>query len=191
MNRWVLDHACQQLKLWHARGRSSLTMAVNISARFFQHAAVVAEVERVIHDYAIRPGFLVLEITETTAMQNAEASLTVLRELKNLGVKIAIDDFGTGYSSLSYLQTFPIDILKIDRSFVREMSADPQHPDIASAVIMLAHGLKIQVVAEGVETEDQWKRLREKDCDEFQGYLLRRPVPAPEFESLLSGKFKI
>ena len=188
MNRWVLETACEQLSRWHNRFDPGLEMAVNLSAPFFQHPGLVSEIHRVLKHFGLRTDCLTLEITETTAMQNAEASLAVLRELKTLGVMIAIDDFGTGYSSLSYLRTFPIDILKIDRSFVRDIGTDPEDAAIAAAVITLAHGLKIHVVGEGVETEEQLRVLGENGCDRFQGYLYSKPLPAVDLEALLSSR---
>jgi EAL domain-containing protein (putative c-di-GMP-specific phosphodiesterase class I) len=134
-------------------------------------------VQSVLAETSFPPPLLEIEITETLAMQNAEASLGVLRALKDLGVRIAIDDFGTGYSSLSYLRTFPIDTLKIDESFVRSLNVGDMQSEIPAAMIALAHSLDIRVVGEGVEEEAQWLILREQGCDEVQGFLFSRPLP--------------
>jgi EAL domain-containing protein (putative c-di-GMP-specific phosphodiesterase class I) len=139
----------------------------------------------VLEETGLPAALLELEITETLAMQNAEVSLSILRGLKDLGVRIAIDDFGTGYSSLSYLRTFPIDTLKIDESFVRSLNVGDVHAEIPAAMIALAHSLDIRVVGEGVEEEVQWLILREQGCDEVQGFLFSRPIPGPECRELI------
>jgi EAL domain-containing protein (putative c-di-GMP-specific phosphodiesterase class I) len=146
----------------------------------------VTQVKRALDDTGLPPSALDLEITETHAMQNAEATIMTLRELKRLGVRISIDDFGIGYSSLSYLKRLPIDTLKIDQSFVRDITTDPDDAAIATAVIALAHTLKLQVVAEGVETQEQLEFLSARHCDRMQGYLFSRPLPADECAEFLS-----
>jgi diguanylate cyclase (GGDEF)-like protein len=183
---WVLRTACAQVCAWRNEFALPLRVAVNLSARPFQHPDLIARVERVLLETGLAASALELEITETLAMQDAEASLAVLSGLKALGVRISIDDFGTGYSSLSYLTNFPINTLKVDGSFVRSLGGTRGSYEIASAVIALAHTLDIGVVAEGVELESQWLILREQGCDEVQGYLFSRPLaPAACLEFLL------
>jgi diguanylate cyclase (GGDEF)-like protein/PAS domain S-box-containing protein len=185
IGKWVLQTACAQMRAWQQMGYQDLAIAVNLSSRQFQQTDLVRQVAEALESSAIAPSCLDLEITESNAMQNAELSIGTLKDLKKLGVMLSMDDFGTGYSSLNYLKRFPIDRIKIDQSFVQEVTDDPDDAAIASAVIALAHSLKLVVVAEGVETEEQLAFLRLKQCDEMQGYLFSRPVPAPDFENLL------
>ena len=152
LGEWVLRTACAQNRLWQRAGLPQLSVAVNLSARQFQHHGLVDTIARILRETGIDPRTLEMEITETIAMQNADFTNVVLRHLKDMGVHVAMDDFGTGYSSLSYLKKFPIDTLKIDQSFVRDIHTDPNDAAIANAVIVLAHSLKLDVVAEGVET---------------------------------------
>jgi diguanylate cyclase (GGDEF)-like protein len=180
LDMWVMKTACRQVRVWHDQGVPLLRLAVNLSARPFQRPDLIERVKDVLWETGLSSSCLELEITETLAMQNAEESLTVLRGLKELGLRIAIDDFGTGYSSLSYLRNFPIDTLKIDASFIRSLTDASSSLEIASAVIALAHSLDIRVVGEGVETEAQWRMLREQGCDEVQGFFFSRPLPAAE-----------
>jgi diguanylate cyclase (GGDEF)-like protein len=187
LDRWVLTTACRQVREWHDDGVPLPRLAVNLSARPFQRPDLVERVKDVLWETGLSSSCLELEITETLAMQNAEESLTTLRGLKELGVRIAIDDFGTGYSSLSYLRNFPIDTLKIDASFIRSLTEDSSSLEIASAVIALAHSLGIRVVAEGVEQEQQWQLLRQRGCDEVQGYYFSVPLPAAECRELILG----
>jgi diguanylate cyclase (GGDEF)-like protein len=185
LDLWVLGTACRQVRSWHQEGVPDLRLAVNLSARPFQRPDLIERVKDVLWETGVSSSCLELEITETLAMQNAVESLGVLRGLKELGVRIAIDDFGTGYSSLSYLRNFPIDTLKIDASFIRSLTDDASSREIASAVIALAHSLDIRVVAEGVETEPQWRLLRGQGCDEVQGYFFSVPLPAAECRRFL------
>ena len=177
---WILRTACMQAKLWQKRSDRDLYVAVNLSARQFQQPNLVDEVAAVLEETKLRPDLLELEITESNAMQNAEKTIYTLRELKALGVRIAMDDFGTGYSSLSYLKRFPIDTLKLDRSFVLDVTTDPSDAAIVSAVIAMAHSLKLHVVAEGVETEQQLDFLCSQNCDRIQGYFFSRPLPSED-----------
>ena len=186
MGPWTLRTACAQARAWQDEGHPSLTVAVNLSARQFQQPDLVMQVRGALDDTGLPPSSLDLEITETHAMQNAEATILTLRELKRLGVRISIDDFGIGYSSLSYLKRLPIDTLKIDQSFVRDITTDPDDAAIATAVIALAHTLKLQVVAEGVETQEQLEFLATRQCDRMQGYLFSRPLPADECGQFLA-----
>jgi EAL domain-containing protein (putative c-di-GMP-specific phosphodiesterase class I) len=158
---------------------------VNLSARQFQQPDVAAQVTRALRETGFPPHLLDLEITESYAMQNPEAAIQTLRELKALGVGLSIDDFGVGHSSLSYLKRLPIDTLKIDRSFIRDITVDSDAAAIVTAVIAMARTLKLQVVAEGVETEPQRAFLAEQGCDRAQGWLYSRAVPAEECDSLL------
>jgi len=185
LGRWVLQTACDQIRTWQEMGFRDLSVAVNLSTRQFQQTDLVQQVSEALASSAIEPSALDLEITETNAMQNADVSISTLWDLKKVGVSLSMDDFGTGYSSLNYLKRFPIDRIKIDRSFVQDLTDDPDDAAIAAAVIAMGHSLKLGVVAEGVETEEQLAFLRLNQCDEMQGYLFSRPVPAAEFEVLL------
>jgi diguanylate cyclase (GGDEF)-like protein len=186
IGRWVLHEACKQARDWHQRGHR-VVMAVNLSARQFQDPELPAQVADALSSADLAPRFLELEITEGYAMQDVEKAIETLHELKALGVRIAIDDFGTGYSCFSYLKRFPIDTLKLDQSFVRDLS-QPEDAQIALGVIALAHSLKLKVIAEGVETIGQLAFLRDHECDRLQGYLFSRPIPPAQFESLMTQK---
>jgi diguanylate cyclase (GGDEF)-like protein len=185
---WVLKTACREIAEWHADG-ADVRVAVNLSTRPFQRPDLLDRIQEVLAETGLPANMLQLEITETLAMQNAEASQGVLRGLKELGIRIAIDDFGTGYSSLSYLTSLPIDILKVDRSFVSGLGTDRGSGEITAAVIALAHSLALDVVAEGVETEGQLEILRSQGCNKVQGYLFSPPIPAPRCRELaLEGR---
>jgi EAL domain-containing protein (putative c-di-GMP-specific phosphodiesterase class I) len=188
---WVLRTACKQTKLWQKRIDPDLTVAVNLSARQFAQANLVEEIGEVLEETGLQPRYLELEITESNAMQNAENTIYTLRELKALGVRIAMDDFGTGYSSLNYLKRFPIDTLKLDQSFVREITTDPTDAAIATAVIAMAHSLELKVIGEGVETEEQFAFLQKQKCDYIQGYLFSPPQPAETVETYLTERRNI
>lgn len=182
---WVLHTACAQARAWHQAGYPRLLIAVNISARQFQHPDFVNLVQRTLHDTGLPAEKLELEITESAVMQDAEKTIATLHALHALGVTLSIDDFGTGYSSLSYLKRFPLAKLKVDQSFVRNLTTSLNDAAIARSVILLAHSLNLVVIAEGVETEAQLAWLRTQHCEEMQGYLFSRPVPTAEFEALL------
>jgi diguanylate cyclase (GGDEF)-like protein len=186
MGRWVMREACRQAAEWHRRGYR-VVVAVNLSGRQFQDPDLIRHVKDALEMAELRSQFLELEITEGYAMQDVQKAILTLRQLKTLGVRIAIDDFGTGYSCLSYLKQFPIDTLKLDGSFVRDLSA-PEDAQIALGVIALAHSLKLKVIAEGVETIGQMAFLRDHACDRLQGYLFSRPMPAANFERFISQK---
>jgi len=188
VGEWVLRAACAQAKGWHDAGFRELRLAVNISARQFQDKNFAFVVARILEETGLDPRALDLEITESVIMQQAEASVATLREFSARGVSFSIDDFGTGYSSLSYLKRFPIDFLKIDRSFVRDITTDTDDATLVATMITMAHGLGIKAVAEGVETQAQLAFLDEHRCDAIQGYYFSRPVPAEEFASLLRAK---
>ena len=185
IGEWVLRTACRQMKLWHDAGYEHLRIAVNLSPRQFQQRDLVATIERTLAETQLRPESLDLEITESTAMQNAELSLGIMQRLKEMGVRISIDDFGTGYSSLSYLKRFPIDTVKIDQNFVRDLSDKSNDGAIISAVISMARVLKLAVIAEGVENQEQLDFLQRERCETIQGFLFSKPVPAEELEAAL------
>ena len=182
---WVLRTACKQTKMWQKRLDSHLTVAVNLSARQFQQPNLAEIISEVLEETGLDAKCLELEITESNAMQNAENTIYTLRELKALGVRIAMDDFGTGYSSLNYLKRFPIDTLKLDQSFVREITTDPTDAAIATAVIAMAHSLNLKVIGEGVETEEQFAFLHKQKCDYIQGYLFSPPQAVENLETYL------
>ncbi|UMR32200.1 EAL domain-containing protein [Massilia sp. MB5] len=179
---WVLQEAVGLLQRWRSAGLGHLRLAVNLSARQCHGGGLLPLLDRLLADSGIDPALLELEITESAAMQDPERSRELLRELRARGIKVAIDDFGTGYSSLSYLKLFEIDRIKIDRGFVKDIESDPNDAVIVAATIALAHSLGLEVIAEGVETEAQSDFLRNKRCDEAQGYLFARPLPVPAFE---------
>jgi diguanylate cyclase (GGDEF)-like protein len=182
---WVLGEACRQAASWRAQGLPPLRVSVNLSARQFQQAGLAARVRAALEHSGLPPSCLEIEITESTVMRDTEEAAGVLRSLKALGVALSIDDFGTGYSSLSYLKTFPLDVLKIDRSFVADVIFDANDAAITRAIIALAHSLNLEAVAEGVETPEQAAFLKENGCDELQGYLFSKPVWPEDLEKLL------
>ena len=184
LGRWVLGAACRQTRTWQRAGFAGLISAVNVSPAQFCKPGFDLEVGAALIESGLEPDLLELEITETVVMQDAEATIATLRRLKNMGVRISVDDFGTGYSSLSYLKRFPIDVLKIDRSFLSRVHEDCDNQAIVRTIIALAKSLKLAVVAEGVETQQQYDFLRELGCDRAQGYLLGRPTTAEELQKM-------
>jgi diguanylate cyclase (GGDEF)-like protein len=180
IGEWVLHSACAQAKSWQDAGLPPLRVAVNVCVRQFHQLNFAERVGKTLEDTGLDSGWLELEMTESTLMQNTQTAMTMLGELKTMGVQLSVDDFGTGYSSLAYLKRFPIDALKIDGSFVCDIGTDPDDAAIVKAIIALAHNLDIRVVAEAVETEQQLAFLREHRCHEVQGFLLGRPVPAQQ-----------
>ncbi|MFH1493713.1 MAG: EAL domain-containing protein [Pseudomonadota bacterium] len=191
IGEWVMRTACSQLKSWQDAGVMTPTVAVNLSAHQFRQRQLVKMTTGVLLDSGIDARYLELEMTESAVMEDADRVIKVLRELKDTGATISIDDFGTGYSSLSYLKQFAIDKLKVDQSFVREITRDPGDAAIVVAVITMAHSLGLSVIAEGVETEGQLEYLRNHGCDEMQGYYFSRPVPAGDFEQMLRSGRKL
>lgn len=185
IGEWVLREACSQVRTWIDSGMSPVRMAVNLSAKQFRDADLAALVRSALNEAQLQPGYLELELTESAVMDDAEKSAATLQVLSTMGVHISIDDFGTGYSSLSYLRRFPLDKLKIDRSFVRDLMSNPDDASIVKAIISLAHNLRLRVVAEGVETAEQLNFLRELGCDQYQGFFCSPALPAPAFEALL------
>jgi diguanylate cyclase (GGDEF)-like protein/PAS domain S-box-containing protein len=184
---WVLNEACRKISEWGKSSTGPVHLSVNVSGIQFFVGGLEEEVLKAIKVHDIAPDLLELELTESSLMSNAEETISVLRNLKALGIQISIDDFGTGYSSLAYLKRFPIDKLKIDIAFVREVTSNPDDAAIVLAIINMAHSLKLQVIAEGVEKEAQLAYLRRHGCDEMQGYYFSRPVPEDEFELMLRG----
>ncbi|HUN91724.1 MAG TPA: EAL domain-containing protein [Burkholderiaceae bacterium] len=185
ITEWAIGEACAQLDDWVRHGARDVSVAVNISSRHMQRGKLDQSVRAALAQYAIAPGMLELELTETVLMHNLDAAQQLLQRLKQLGVSISIDDFGTGYSSLAYLRRLPIDTLKIDRTFVRDLETSPDSQAIVAAIIALCNSLKLRPVAEGVESEGQRARLLEQGCRTMQGFLFARPLPADEFRRLL------
>lgn len=187
LDAWVLERACAQLADWRLRGLQVPSMAVNQSAQRFSHDDVPAHVRLVLQRHGLAPGMLVLEITERLMLDDAPRIRTAMDSLSMMGVHLSVDDFGTGYSSLSYLKRLPVDELKLDRSFVNDIETDPSDRALASAVIGIGRSLGQNVVAEGVETEQQHRLLMDAGCPAAQGYLYARPMPAADFEAWLAG----
>jgi predicted signal transduction protein with EAL and GGDEF domain len=178
LDEWVLNEACRQMGEWRAQGYTGWSVAVNLSPLQFAHAGLIQLVREVLDRYALEPRCLILEITETTAMQDPSASMVILQKLSDMGVKISIDDFGTGYSSLLYLKRLPATELKIDRGFVRDLAPDTEDAAIVSAIVALGRTLNLSIVAEGIETRAQQEFLTGIGCTSLQGFLLGRPMPA-------------
>lgn len=185
IGEWVLRTACAQNKVWQDAGYSPLGVAVNISARQLQQGDLIATVKEVLDQTGLEPRWLELELTEGSLVQNVDVATAVLRQLKQIGVHVSIDDFGTGYSSLSHLKRFPVNTVKIDRSFVRNINTNHDDAAIAGAVVAMAHSLKLKVIAEGVETLEQLEFLKSLNCDEMQGYFISEPVPAEDLIQLV------
>jgi EAL domain-containing protein (putative c-di-GMP-specific phosphodiesterase class I) len=181
---WVLKAACAQLREWRDAGLPVVPVSVNLSAHQFDDQ-IVATVARVLAEFGIEPQLLELELTESASMADADKSCALLAQLKGMGIRLAIDDFGTGYSNLNYLKRFPVDKLKLDQSFVADILDGGDGLAIARAVIAMAHGLRLTVVAEGVESAGQLALLAEQGCDAMQGYYFSKPVPAEEFGRML------
>jgi EAL domain-containing protein (putative c-di-GMP-specific phosphodiesterase class I)/FixJ family two-component response regulator len=185
VGEWIVDEACRQIAAWNAQGVRDVRVAVNVSSRQFVEGDLESVIRASLERHRVEPGLLELELTESALMSNAEHTIEVLGRLKELGIRIAIDDFGTGYSSLAYLKRFPIDKLKIDIAFVRDIVTNPDDAAIALAIISMAHSLHMQVIAEGVETRAQMAYLRRHRCDEIQGFHFSRGLPADELARLV------
>ncbi len=185
IGEWVLRTACAQNRAWQSAGHPHLGVAVNLSAQQLRQSGLPEAVARVLGEAGLEPDCLELELTESMLLTDAEHAVRVMGELREIGVRISVDDFGTGYSNLSYLVDLPIDILKVDRAFVRDVTNNPRHAKLLKSIITMAHDLGLKVKAEGVETESQQEMLCRLGCDEAQGYLFSRPVPPDEFGRLL------
>lgn len=184
---WVLRTACAQTRLWQITGSPQMRIAVNVSARQFHDENLLEMVVQALAETEIDPGCLELELTESSIMQNPESVVKTLHQLRKLGVKISIDDFGTGYSSLGYLKLLPLDVLKLDRSFVDGATTDPDDAAMVTAIIALAHNLRLKVIAEGIETDAHLQFLRSLECDLGQGFFLGRPMPSSAFHSFVAN----
>jgi diguanylate cyclase (GGDEF)-like protein len=182
IGEWVLRESCKQARAWQLAGVPFIRVAVNVSPIQFRQSNFLQAVHSALLEFDVEPQYLEIELTESTVMGNAEGSIEILEQLSRMGVVVSIDDFGTGYSSMSYLRKFPIDKLKIDRSFISELTTNPADASIVQAIISLAHSLKLKVVAEGVETPEQLQRLRELGCDQYQGFLASAAVTPLEIE---------
>ena len=191
IGRWVLSHACKQAKSWQNMGLPPITVAVNIAGREFMHKDFVEGVRATLIETRLEPHFLELEIAESVLMRDAEYSKKILLQLKQMGIKLTVDDFGTGFSNLSYLQQFPIDVLKIDQSFVQNIESAKDGGAIISAIINMANCLKLNVVAEGVENSNQLAFLKTHQCEEGQGYFFRHPLMAEQFSPYLSNSMSV
>jgi diguanylate cyclase (GGDEF)-like protein len=186
IGEWVLQAACAQINAWQAQGLAPIPVSVNISSQQFQHQELLITIGRLLESSGIPPERLMLEITESVIMQNTDSTFDILNTLTAMGLRLLIDDFGTGYSSLSYLKRLPVFAIKIDRSFINDIATNPDDAAIIKAIIAMAQNLKLKVVAEGVETEEQLAFLRDEQCDVMQGYLFSRPLPAEEASKLLA-----
>ncbi len=187
IGEWVLETACRQMSIWQNRSDKHLVLSVNLSARQFQQHDLISMVQKAINRADFNPAGLKLEITESVGMKDPERTIEILNELKAMGITIAIDDFGTGYSSLNYLKRFPIDTIKIDRSFIMEMKTDSNDTAIVKAIIAIAHSLKLDVIAEGVEKPEQAEYLLRHGCTHVQGFYFSKPVFDNEFEKMLDN----
>jgi EAL domain-containing protein (putative c-di-GMP-specific phosphodiesterase class I) len=185
IGEWVIREACRQCKAWQIEGLPPLRVAVNVAASQFRRGNLLDTIQRALDAANLEARYLELELTESAVMTNPEESVAILEHLSRMGVLVSVDDFGTGYSSMSYLRRFPIDKLKIDRGFVRDLVTHPHDVSIVQAIISLAHSLKLKVVAEGVETPEQLGFLRSMGCDQYQGFHFSPPLAATDFEDLV------
>jgi EAL domain-containing protein (putative c-di-GMP-specific phosphodiesterase class I) len=185
---WVLREACRQNASWQKAGLPPITVAVNLSGQQFRQGDLPRRIAEALSAEGLSPQWLELEVTEGSMMENLANVIEMLETLRGMGLSLAIDDFGTGFSSLAYLKRFPLHRLKIAQEFLRDISTNPDDWEIVNAVIGMGKNLNLRVIAEGVETEEQWAMLRERGCDEIQGYLFGKPMPAAEFELMLRAK---
>ncbi len=190
IGKWVLRSACMQNKIWQVAGFEPIQIAVNLSSLQFRHNDLLDTITDVLMESALDPEYLALELNEAMIMHNSEHTISMLQKLKEIGIRVSIDNFGTGYSSLSYLKHFPVDILKIDKSFLTDLPDDHKNAAITTAVIAMAHGLNLNIIAEGVETLQQVAFLRELDCDAMQGYLYGKPISANNFTNMLESNHR-
>ena len=184
IGHWVMQEACQQIKIWN--DKYGLDLPFNISGKQFSHPNLIENITDIIENSNIESNTLKLEITESTIMENAENARAMLQQLRDLNIQLQIDDFGTGYSSLSYLHRFPVNTLKVDRSFVSRIGSDDENVEIVKTIISLAKNLNMQSIAEGIETIEQCEKIRELECEYGQGYYFSRPVSVEEIEELLN-----
>ena len=184
IGEWVIATACEQLIKWQSNGCPPLRMAVNLSARQFWKPGLAGVVKNILDEVGIAPSRVDLELTESIIMRDAKVTIDTLNEFHEMGFELSIDDFGTGYSSLSYLKKFPINRLKIDRSFVSDIAIEKNGDDMINSIIALGHCMDLKVLAEGVETEEQLNYLKEHGCDEVQGYFYSKPLPADDLAIL-------
>jgi predicted signal transduction protein with EAL and GGDEF domain len=189
IGEWVLREACRQGRAWQLAGLPSLRIAVNVAAAQFRSGNLVETIRRALADAQFEPRLLEVELTESAVMSDPEESIKTLERLSEMGVLVSVDDFGTGYSSMSYLRRFPIDHLKIDRSFLSEITARSDDASIVGAIVSLAHNLRLKVIAEGVETTAQLDLLKTLGCDQYQGYQFSPPVPVADFERLMRSVY--
>jgi predicted signal transduction protein with EAL and GGDEF domain len=185
IGNWVIHEACRQARAWQDQGLTPTRVAVNLSAFQFHHGTLLEAIRRSLEEFSLDPAFLEVEITESALMSDPEESVAILRRLSEMGVLVSVDDFGTGYSSMSYLQRFPIDKLKIDRTFISDVTSSNDDASIVSAIVSLGHTLNLKVIAEGVETPEQLEFLQMLGCDQYQGYHYSRPMPADDFAELI------
>ena len=186
IGQWVIETACAQISAWQKKPLTrDLVLAVNVSAQQFRQAGFVARVQSVVQQHAINPTRLKLELTEGMLLENIEDTIAIMNTLSEIGIQFSLDDFGTGYSSLQYLKRLPLDQIKIDQSFVRDIASDASDKAIVVTIIAIAHSLGLEVIAEGVETEEQRQFLLYNDCIHYQGYLFGKPVPIEQFEASL------
>jgi EAL domain-containing protein (putative c-di-GMP-specific phosphodiesterase class I) len=185
IGKWVLEESCRQLRAWMDAGLPEMTVAVNVSSVQFQSGNFTEDLFAILFDIGLDPKFLELEVTESLLMKRPDFAASILQTLRDRGVQVAIDDFGTGYSSLSYLSKLPLDTLKVDQSFVRQITKTPNETSIVTAIIGMGKSLKLKVIGEGVETVEELKFLQALGCDEAQGYLFSRPVTSDKFEALV------
>lgn len=185
IGEWVLKEACLQIKAWQERGYQVPRVAINLSARQFRCKTLVADITRILNETGVSPSSLTLEITESMLIQNVDEAVEILTQLRLMGFELSIDDFGTGYSSLGYLKFYPINILKIDRSFIQNIVSEPNDAAIIAAILAMAKTLKVAVIAEGVETQEQVTFLTQQGCNRYQGFYFSEPLTAEELESKL------
>jgi len=191
IGEWVMQTACAQVKSWQIEGKGQVKIAVNISSRQFYDDSLARDVAGILAATGLESRYLELELTESMVMKDPKVTIASLGVLKAMGVSIAVDDFGTGYSSLAYLKKYPLDVLKIDRSFVRDIATDPDDAAIVRAIIAMAKSLGMSVIGEGIETQQQLEFLKHNGCDVIQGFLLGKPVPADEAEAFLKSHFPV
>ncbi|NWF09389.1 EAL domain-containing response regulator [Pseudomonas salomonii] len=188
VGRWVIDNVCRQIAAWQRSDIGAVEVSVNVSGHQLIEGDLIADIASSLKNTGVEAHWLEVELTESSLMENTQHTIASLQRLRAMGVKISIDDFGTGYSSLAYLRRFPIDTLKIDIAFIREVTSNPQDAAITRTIIELAHSLELRVVAEGVESQAQLAFLKAAGCDQIQGYLFSRPLPMQELERLLLEK---